>query len=406
MFERKVVITGMGAIGPGFNNVKELEELLMTGEVACRKIDRFCIEGFKSKLAFQVDLSSLDEKDDMQEPLIVRYGRIALKQAKDSAKLSISQKAKAPFCVLGTAVASSWDMEACYGSLETYTSTPVLNKDSRSSISFTVPATRIFKDDTRSVPCVIPTGCTAGLDALGVAWTRILQGEDRALVVASEAPLTPMVLASFERIGALTKETEDRFSGSIPFCLDRSGFCIGEGAAAIILEEETSAKKRGAEIYGYLESYYTTSSAFHMTSIEPSGEAIYRSLEGALKIAGVGPEEVNYISPHATSTKQNDISEYNALRKVFDNIQHIPLFCGKSYFGHALGASNLIEVVSTLILLNKRIAAPYPKKDIRKIEYENLNLPSKAIDLVGNVAIKNSNGFSGIHSAIVLKGNK
>lgn len=406
MPERRAVITGIGVIGPGFFNTRDMARFLEIGGIACSRISRFCTKTFKTKLAFQIDQEAFSRisQTDPDSPLIVRYGRHALGEALSMAQLD--PDSVATVCVYGTTVTGAWEMEAVYGSLDKYAEgyTPVWAAND--AVSFTFPAEMIFNALSAAELHVLSTGCTAGLDALGVARMRILEGADCAIALTSEIAITPLVVTSFEQINALTKETMRPECASQPFSYDRSGFCLAEGAATIILEEERHARQRDVPILGALRSYATTSSAYHMTAIHPSGEDIARSFACALEEAEVDPSDVALLSLHATSTPQNDAAEHAAMCQLFDaaSLSQIPIFAGKANFGHALASSNLIEAVATVQILNRMVVPPYPRLRERNIEFNDLFLPDKLTRLDGNIAVKNSSGFSGIHSAIVLEG--
>jgi 3-oxoacyl-(acyl-carrier-protein) synthase len=374
--------------------------------IACSPISRFCTKAFKTKLAFQIDQEAFARLDhtNLALPLIVRYGRHALAEALDMARLDFNHVV--PICVYGTTVAGAWEMEAAYGSLNKYAQEyrPVWHASE--AISFTHPCEAIFHVIPVGELQVLSTGCTAGLDALGVAWMQILEGADCAIALTAEIGITPLVVTSFEQINALTRETTWPECASQPFSFDRSGFCLAEGAAVIILEEERHARVRNAAILGSLRSYATTSSAYHMTGIHPSGEDIARSFVFALEAAAVDPKDIALFSLHATSTPQNDAAEHAAICQLFDTSEprQVPIFAGKANFGHALASSNLIETVATIKILHRMVTPPYPHLRRRNIEFNDLFLPDRATRLNGNLAIKNSSGFSGIHSAVVLEG--
>jgi len=407
---RAVWITGVGAIGPGFFDVSELDQFIMAGGIGCRPITRFPTEEFRTKLAFQVDqdrLAATGSAADNQLPLIVQYARRALAQALTTARLSPARTD--PSWIFGTAVAAAWEMEACYGTLKRFVPGYLARERPRDAVHFARPAELTFAPYGGCAPTVVTTGCTAGLDALGTGWMHILDGQDCAVVVASEAPVGPMVITSFDQITALTAEQSRPHRASMPFSVQRSGFCIGEGAAALVLESAQHARRRGATPLGVLRGYATTSSAYHMTAIHSSGEAIARSLRAALHAAGTEPGDIGLLAPHATATQQNDRAEHAAFAEVFPHLAQLPLYTGKANFGHALGAANLIETVAALQILHHGVVPPHPRRHERRLEFPDLVLPAQPHPWASRagaprLAAKNSSGFSGIHSTIVLEG--
>jgi 3-oxoacyl-(acyl-carrier-protein) synthase len=402
--QRTAVITGVGVVAPGCLSFQEMGPALLQQRVSCSPIVRFCTDKFKTKLAFQVDQATFSDPSipDAQRALIVQYGRRALSEA--LAMAGLDPTGAEPVCIFGTAVAGSWEMEAAYGSLATYAPRYRPVWPASDAVSLTHPGRVIFEPIAPRALRVVTTGCTAGLDALGVGWMDILDGADCVVVVSSEAPLGPLVVTCFDQINALTKETADQQRASQPYARQRSGFCIGEGAGAVVLEEARHAERRGARALGALRGYATTSSAHHMTAIHPSGEAIFRSLTLALEAASVEPNDIAMLVPHATSTRQNDAAEHAAFCRLFESLPKLPVFAGKANFGHALGASNLVEVVAAVWALGTRTVPPYPLRTKRDIEYAEILLPAEPRPLRGSLVAKNSSGFSGIHSAVILEG--
>lgn len=396
-----VAITGIGAVGPGFADVAQLLQLLFSGSTdSCRPIERFDTTRFRTRLAFQVDPEHVH--GDPGEWLIVRMGRQAIGEALRMAGLDSLVSIPVIFA---TANASVWEMEAAFGSLQSFVDRQVEVTDEECSIHFGEPADRIAREwGATTCPTVVSTGCTAGLDAIGVGWWDVLCGAGAVAIIAAEAPITPMVVSAFDQAAALTDETSLPRCASIPFDRNRSGFCLAEGSAALILESRAHLLRRKGRALAWVRGYSVTSSAFHMTAIRADGGAIRRVVEQAMAAGGVEPSDIGLIVPHATSTVQNDQAEHNAFRSVFSDLDEIPLFCPKAHMGHSLGASGAMETVATLGLLNKGWAPAYPHLDERSIEFAGLNLPPSACRLGSNFAVKNSSGFSGIHSAIVLEG--
>lgn len=405
MHERTVVITGVGAVGPGFLNYPGLKRVLEEGVISCAPLTRFCTKEFKTKLAFQIDQGAFSDPtiDPVRRPLIVQYGDRVLAEA--LAMAGIKPGEVDPVCVFGTTIAGAWEMEAAYGSLEKYAPGYTTAWSALDAASMEYPGRLILEPLRPKKLSVVTTGCTSGLDALGAGWLEILDGADCAVVVSSEAPLSPLGVTSFDQINALTKETARPDWASLPFCAQRSGFCIGEGAAALVLEEASFARRRGAPVLGTLRGYATTSSAYHMCAIHPDGDAVYRSMAEAVQVAGIEPAEIGLIAAHATATRQNDIAEHTAFsRLVGDLLPTIPVFAGKANFGHALGSSNLIELAAVVWIMNSGRVPLYPRRRERELEFDDLLLPEQSMPLKGRLVVKNSSGFSGIHSAIVLEG--
>ncbi|MDR5759694.1 beta-ketoacyl-[acyl-carrier-protein] synthase family protein [Caballeronia sp. LZ035] len=403
----RIAISGIGVVGPGFGNVAEMDTFLSQGRTACRSIERFSTECFKSRYAFQVaetDVASDSDILDVRLPRLAIYGRQALVEALQRACLNPAIDLRECVLVFGTAVAGSWEMESAYGSLAKFSTASISRIGAGDAVSFSNPARSVFREISNREPVIVSTGCTAGLDALGYALEVVRDGANCAIVVAAEAPITPMVLACFEQIGALTKEVRQQQLASRPFSPDRSGFCLGEGAACVVLERQDRVAARRVKPLAFMRGFASCSSAYHMTAIHESGKSILASLNAAIADATVDSSQIDLISPHATSTPQNDRAEHSALQALFGSrLSRLPVFAGKASFGHALGASNLIETVAVIRMLSEGKVFPYPNRYLSRIEFDDIFLPDQIFNKRIRFAIKNSSGFSGIHSAAIFE---
>ena len=248
------------------------------------------------------------------------------------------------------------------------------------------------------------TGCTAGLDAIGAAESIILAGLADVVVTGGvDAPLTPIVLTSFDNIKALTRRNDAPRRASRPFDRDRDGFLLAEGCGILVLEEEEHARRRGAPIHGRILSFSSRSNAYHMTSLSADGEALSSTIASGLDRARINTEQVDYINAHGSSTRQNDSNETGAFKRTFgDAARRIPISSTKSVIGHTLGAASAIETIVCLLALEAGVVPP-------TANYENPS-PECDLDYVPNVARErplrvvecNASGFSGIHSALLL----
>jgi 3-oxoacyl-(acyl-carrier-protein) synthase len=250
----------------------------------------------------------------------------------------------------------------------------------------------------------VSTGCTAGLDAIATGFELVRSGTVKVAITGSaEAPLTPVVFAAFDVIGALTQRNFDAKHASRPFDRERDGFVLGEGAAFLVLEERKRALRRGAHVYAELIGFASLSNSYHMTDLPADGTALAECIRQALKDAGIAPHEVDHVNAHGSSTKQNDLCETNAVKTALGTrARQITMNSLKSMVGHALGASNAIEMVACALALDCQYLFPTI----------NLDCPGEGCDLdyVANEGrhaslrniVKLSNGFSGIHSVIVM----
>src|ERR671911_558934 len=262
-----------------------------------------------------------------------------------------------------------------------------------------------MKHDLRGQSFGTVSACAAGAHAIGMAERIIRYGDADAVVTGgSEAAITPLATAAFDRMDALSD------SGiSCPFDRRRDGFVMGEGAGILVLEEEEAAKERGARILGYVRGYASTSDAHHLTAPEPNGRGAAKAIELALADASLSGEDIQYVNAHGTSTPLNDRAETNALKAAFgeERAAQIPVSSTKSAIGHLLGAAGAVEAIATLLALRDRIAPPtlnYEEPD------EGLDLdyvPNEARPLQNGDAralgISNAFGFGGHNAVLCLE---
>jgi 3-oxoacyl-(acyl-carrier-protein) synthase len=250
----------------------------------------------------------------------------------------------------------------------------------------------------------VSTGCTAGIDAIGMAFD-LVRSESARIVLAggSDAPLSPVVFAAFDAIGALSTRNADPAAASRPFDADRDGFVLAEGAAFLVLEERQHALRRNARIYAEILGFHSLNNVYHMTDLPSEGTALAHCMQKALNEAQLDSSEIDYVNAHGSSTQQNDLCETNAIKLCLGSqANRVAVNSLKGMVGHALGASNAIELAACSLSLHEQYLFPTI----------NLGRPGPGCDLdyVANngrkgsirAALKLSNGFSGIHSALVL----
>jgi 3-oxoacyl-[acyl-carrier-protein] synthase II len=253
--------------------------------------------------------------------------------------------------------------------------------------------------------CANATACSTGTHAIGDSFRIIARGDaDIMIAGGAEAPLTPLSLAGFTAIKALSERNDDPAHASRPFDAKRDGFVMGEGAGIVILEELGRAERRGARIYAEVVGYGMSSDAFHVAAPAPDGDGARRVMRRAIEDAGIAPDEVQYINAHGTSTELNDKTETMAIKAVFgDQARRLAVSSTKSMTGHLLGAAGGIETGITALALFHQVMPP-------TINYEFPD-PACDLDYVPNVARKaeivhalsNSFGFGGTNGTLVLK---
>ncbi|MBI3313364.1 MAG: beta-ketoacyl-ACP synthase II [Candidatus Omnitrophica bacterium] len=250
----------------------------------------------------------------------------------------------------------------------------------------------------------IATACSSASDAGGYAFEAIRSGAlDFLLMGGAEASIYPGILAAFCVARALSTRNEDPQKASRPFSRDRDGFVLGEGAGMMVLEEYEHAKKRGAHIYAEILGHGMTCDAYHMTAPDPEGTEASRAMRLAMETAGVSIKDIDYINAHGTSTLLNDKTETMIIKKVFgDRAGQIPISATKSMIGHLIGAAGSVELITTILAMEKGIVPPTINYSVPDPECDLDYVPNKARPAKINIAMKNSFGFGGKNSILIL----
>ena len=251
----------------------------------------------------------------------------------------------------------------------------------------------------------IATACSSASDAIGYAWDAIRSNEvDFIIMGGAEAGIYRGIMAAFCAARAMSRRNDEPQKACRPFNLDRDGFVMGEGAGMLVLEEYEHARKRGTHIYAEILGHGMTCDAYHMTSPEPEGKEAIRAMEIALRSAGVSPDEIDYINAHGTSTPLNDKTETMIIKKVFgDRVYKIPISATKSMIGHLIGAAGSVELIATLLAMDHSLIPPtinYEKPDPEcDLDY----VPNEARPATVRTAMKNSFGFGGKNSILIVR---
>jgi 3-oxoacyl-[acyl-carrier-protein] synthase II len=257
----------------------------------------------------------------------------------------------------------------------------------------------------RGVSLCVSTACASGTHAIGEAYMHVAMGHaDGILAGGTESVFTPLIFAAFARMGALSMRNECPAEASRPFDRDRDGFVIGEGAAALVLENLDVARRRGAKIYAEVVGYGLSTDAYHITSPPPEGEGAARAMAAALKSGKIDPEEVDYINAHGSSTPANDVAESAAIETVFAaHARKVSISSTKGATGHCLGAAGAMEAVFTVLALRDGVIPPtanYCTPDPAcRLDYT----PNTPRERKVRCALSNSFGFGGQNAAIAFR---
>ena len=408
--ERRVVITGLGAITPLGNNVEEFWKGIKEGKCGIDQITKFDTTDFKVKLAAEVkgyDPEDYFEKREAKRlDLFSQYAMVAAREAwKDSNLDKEKENMERVGVIIGSGIGGIQTIE---------TENRKCNEKGPDRVSPMYIPMGILNMATGNVAIDIGakgesmamvTACASGTHCIGESFRMIKHGyQDVVLAGGTEAGITPLSIAGFTNIKALTK-SEDKNRASIPFDKERNGFVMAEGAGVVILEEYEHAKARGAKIYAEIVGYGATSDAYHITSPAPGGEGGARAMKLAMEEANVNPEEITYINAHGTSTHLNDSCETQAVKTALgeENAKKVMISSTKGHTGHLLGAAGAVET----IVCSKAIEEGFVPATINyKVPDEECDL-----DIVPNegrkheiiYAMSNSLGFGGHNSSILLK---
>ena len=411
--ERRVVITGLGAITPIGNNVEEFWNGIKEGKCGIDKITLFDTTDFKVKVAAELkgyDPEKYFEKREAKR--LDKFSQYAIIASREAWKDSKLDKEKENMERVGVALGSGI---GGIETIETENRKCVEKGPDRVSPMYipmgisNMAAGNVAIDlGTKGESIAIVTACATGTHCIGEAFRMIRHGyQDVVLAGGTEAGITPLGIAGFTNIKALSK-SEDINRASIPFDKERNGFVMGEGAGMIVLEEYEHAIKRGAKIYAEIVGYGATSDAYHITSPAPGGEGGARAMKLAMEDANVKPEEITYINAHGTSTHLNDLSETQAVKTALgeENAKKVMMSSTKGHTGHLLGAAGGVEA----IVCAKAIEEGFVPATINyKVPDEECDLdivPNEGRKVEVKYAMSNSLGFGGHNSSILLKAFK
>ncbi|WP_050606289.1 beta-ketoacyl-ACP synthase II [Clostridium niameyense] len=405
--KNRVVITGLGAITPLGNNIDSFWNNIKNGVVGIDFIKGFDTANFKAKLAAEVkDFNPeeyIEKKEARRMDKFCQFAIAASQQAVDDSKLDLDHIDKNRFGVIvGSGIGGIGTIEKEEEKL--------LNKGPNRISPLFIPmiignmaaGNIAIRFGAKAICNAIVTACATGTNCIGEAFRVIKNGEaDIMIAGGAEASITPVAVAGFTSLTALSKSTDPK-RASIPFDKERDGFIMGEGSGILILESLEHAKKRGAKIYGEIVGYGATCDAYHMTSPAPKGEGASRAMNIAIKEADINKEKISYINAHGTGTFYNDKFETEAIKEVFEShAYNIPISSTKSMTGHLLGAAGAVEAIVCVKSLKEGFIPPtvgYKVKDEEcDLDYVIEGGRQKDIEY----AMSNSLGFGG-HNAIIL----
>ena len=406
---RRVVVTGIGAVTPLGNNVRDTWEGMKSGKNGIAPITLFDTENFKAKLGAEV--KSFDPKEYLETNEILRTDRYAqfavaaAKQAVDESGIEGNVEPERFAVIFGTGIGGIGTFEVEH--------TKLLEKGPRRVSPLFVPmmignmaaGMIAIRHDCRDSAMPAVTACASGTNAIGEAMRLVRHGyADAVITGGAEAAILPSAIAGFVNMQALsTSEKIDE--ASLPFDKRRGGFVIGEGSVSLVLEEYEHAKKRGAKIYGEVCGYGSTCDAYHITAPHPEARGGAQAMTQAMREANYSESDVVYINAHGTGTHMNDKLETLARKKALgeDNAKKAFVSSTKSMTGHMLGAAGAVEALACLFALNEGIIPPTINLNEQDEECDLNCVPNKAVKADITLALSNSLGFGGHNACIAFR---
>lgn len=408
--KRRVVVTGLGTVTALGNDVATTWDALMNGVSGADYIKKFDAEGYSAKFACEVKdfdpLSFLDKKEARRMGAFTHFALAASDEAMLHSGLVIDESnADMVGTYISSGIGDFWAIEREHEKL-------LKSGPDRVSPFFIVSAivnlaagNVSIRHGAKGPNSATATACSAGAHAIGDSFRLIERGDADAMICGgAESAITPMSVAGFASMRALSTRNDDPKHASRPFDLNRDGFVIGEGAGLLILEELEFAKARGANILAEIVGYGMSGDAFHVTMPDETGSGAIRVMERAIKDAGIGPEQIGYINAHGTSTPYNDKFESLAIKKVFgDHAYKIPVSSTKSMTGHALGAAGGLEAVFSVKALMENKLPPTINYETPDPDCDLDYIPNVARDASVEYALSNNFGFGGTNACLIFK---
>jgi len=407
---KRVVVTGIGCISPIGTGKENFWNALKEGVVGTDKITHFDASEYATQIAAEVrdfdPTEYINKKEAKRMDRFTQFGVAAAKLALDDSKIDLEKTDMERFgVIIGSGIGGIATLEKEHekllkkgpGRVSPFLIPMMIGNIASGHISMAVGA--------KGPNTTVVTACASATNAIGDAFKAIQRGDaDLMFTGGCEASITPIGMAGFCTMKAMSTRNDDPKTASRPFDVDRNGFVMGEGAGIIILEELEHAIARGATIYAEMAGYGATADAYHITSPAPGGEGAARSMAMAIKDADLKPEEITYVNVHGTSTPYNDKFETMAIKSVFgDHAPELLISSTKSMTGHMLGAAGGIEAIAGLLAVSEGFVHGTMSIQNQDPELDLNVLPNKGVEADVNAFISNSLGFGGHNATICMK---
>ena len=409
--KRRVVVTGLGLVTPVGNDVTTTWSAVMSGVSGADYIKKFDTEKFSVKFACEVKdfdpLSFLDKKEARRMGAFTHFALAASDEAVKHSGLEINDSnAEMVGTYISSGIGDFWAIEREHDKLLNSGPDRVSPFFIVSAIVNLAAGNVSIRHGAKGPNSATATACSAGAHAIGDSFRLIERGDADAMICGgAESAITPMSVAGFASMRALSTRNDDPKSASRPFDLERDGFVIGEGAGILILEELEFAKARGAKILAEIVGYGMSGDAFHVTMPDETGSGAIRVMQRAIKDAGISPDQIGYVNAHGTSTPYNDKFESLAIKTVFGDhaTNGLAVSSTKSVTGHALGAAGGIEAVFSILSMLENKLPPTINYQVPDPECDLDYIPNAAREASVDYVLSNSFGFGGTNASLVFK---
>jgi 3-oxoacyl-[acyl-carrier-protein] synthase II len=410
LMKRRVVVTGLGLVTPLGNSVEATWAGLMAGRSGAGPITKFDAAGFPVRFACEVKnfepLDYVKKKEARKMGAFTHYAIAASDEALADSGLKITEENAEH---IGTYISSGIGdfsgierehlkfLRGGPRAVSPFFLVSVLANMAAGQVS--------IRNGAKGPNSATSTACAAGNHAIGDSFKIIQRGDAVAMICGgAESTITPMSIAGFAAMRALSTRNDDPERASRPFDRDRDGFVVGEGAGIMILEQLDHARQRGAHVYAEIVGYGATADAYHMTAPDETQSGVIRAMRRAIQDAGIGPENIGYINAHGTSTPLGDIGETLAVKKTFGAHAYKLAFSStKSMTGHLLGAAGGVEAVFTTLAIQRRKLPPTTNYNTPDPECDLDYVANEARDALVEYALTNGFGFGGTNAALVFR---
>ena len=408
--KRRVVVTGLGVMTPIGLTVKEFWDNLLAGKSGAGPITYFDTSEYNTHFACEVKVfeptNCMDRKTARRMDPFAQYAMASSDMAIEDAGISVEKIDPDRIgVVFGSGIGGMTTYDTQFKNMMEGGPRRISPFFIPMLITDIAPGNISIKHGFRGPNYATVSACATASHALGDA-IRIIQYGDADVMVTggSEAPLTPMGVGGFNSMKALSTRNDEPEKASRPFDAKRDGFVMGEGAGTLVLEELEHAKRRGARIYAEMVGVGFTADAHHLTAPPEGGEGAVRSMQRALKDAGITPDQVDHINAHGTSTPLNDASETKAIKTVFgDHVMKLAVCSTKSMTGHLLGAAGAVEGIASILACANDISPPTINQEVPDPACDLDYTPNIAAKRTVNYALSNTFGFGGHNASLLIK---